>query len=340
MTSGNSKLSQGLCERLEGLGKALDQKHQLRVFDGGLVGFDGETESEVLENVTRKEARSPARPREGRQARSPQQRRGEWWWPPGAPGSLSTFHELEWLGGLGAIVSAYPDTRAAIHDNHAWVAVPAMPLGMQGPLAFFVVCYPRDRRFRVRGWGFWVQGGWLTPMGTRHTNYPDQSICAFEEGTWDRKLGLTALVDRYCEWAVRQLHFRVLGRWAGMQVGPNAVYRLHEFRDGELCHCDSGARYGACCRPIDEDAVAQNADVELLASITFTGGVPLGEQSTPPIVYRIAHGNFPSPAWIDHVVPAKEKRLAEAKGSDPSWRLRFSANSSASSRALLCRGVF
>lgn len=193
MACGNPKLSEMLRERLEGLGQALDQKQQLRVFDGGLVGFDNETESEVIENVTGKEARSAARPRPGRPARPRQQRprRGEWWWPPGASGSLGAVAQLEWLGGLGSLVSAYPDTRAAIHGDHAWFAVPARPMGVEGPLAILVICYPEDARLKVRGWGFWVHGGWLAPMGTRHTNYPDQSICAFaDDGTWTRSSGL------------------------------------------------------------------------------------------------------------------------------------------------------
>lgn len=341
MECGNRILPDELRERLRRLGYALDQKHQLRVFDGGLVGFDSETESEVIENVTGKEARSAARPWAGQRARARQQRprRGEWWWPPRASGSLGAFAQLEWLDGFGSLVRAYPDTRAAIHGDHAWMVVPARPLGVQGPLAIFVICYPQDRRLKVRGWGFWVHGGWLTPMGTRHTNYPDQSICAFpDDGTWTRRSGLTALADRYCEWAVRQLHFESFDRWAGMQVGPNALYRLHEFSDGELCHCESGARYGACCRPKDEASVARNPEAACLALINFTRGVPLGEQSTPTVVYQIAHGQHPSASWIGQVVSADERLAVAAKPNDRGWRFRFRANTSVSLKAMLSLG--
>lgn len=338
MECGNPKLSEMLRKRLEGLGQALDQKQQLRVFDGGLVGFDNETESEVIENVTGKEARSAAGPRPGRSARPRQQRprRGEWWWPPGASGPLGAFAQIEWLDGLGWLVNAYPETRTAIHGDHAWLAVPAMPMGVQGPLAVFVICYPRDTRLRVRGWGFWVRGGWLRPMGTRHTNYPDQSICAFpDDGTWKRRSGLTALVERYCEWTVRQLHYESFDRWAGMQVGPNALYRLHEFRDGEMCLCESGARYGACCRQKDEASVAQSPDTECLALINFTRGVPLGRQTTPAVAYRIAHGQFPPDSWIEQVVSVDERRAVAAKSNDRRWRFRFRANTSVSLKAVL-----
>lgn len=338
MGCGNLKLSESLRERLKSLGEALDQKQQLRVFNGGLIGFDNETEHEVSRNVTGKEVRSAAQPWPGRRARSRQQRprRGEWWWPPGTSGSLGAVAQLDWLDGLGSLVSAYPGIRAAIHGDHAWMAVPARPMGVQGPLAIFVVCYPRDTRLKVRGWGFWVNSGWLTPMGNRHTNYPDQSICAFaDDGTWTRRSGLTALADRYCEWAIRQMHFESFARWVGMQVGPNALYRIHEFRDGELCHCNSGARYGACCRPVDEALVAGNPDAEFLALINFTRGVPLGEQSTPVVVYRIAHGQFPPGSWIGQVVSADERRAVAAKSNDRRWRFRFRANTSVSLKAVL-----
>lgn len=337
MICGKSYLCAELRERLRGLGSALDQKQQLRVFDGGLVGFDHETESEVIENVEREEARSAARPWPGQapRPREPRPRRGEWWWPSGAAGAFGPFRQLGWLDGLEALVRAYPDSRVALHDDHAWLAVPAMPMGRCGPLAIFVICYPRDQRLRVRGWGLWVCGGWLEPMGTRHTDYPDQSICAFEEGTWQRRFGLTALADRYCEWTIRQLHFAWIGKWAGMQVGPNALYRLHEFRDGELCHCDSGARYGECCRPKDEASVARNPEAECLALINFTRGVPLGRQSTPSVVYRIAHGQFPAASWIEQVVSVRERSSVAANRKNWRWRFRFRANSSVSSKAVL-----
>lgn len=330
-------LSRALRERLRLLGQALDQTQQLRVFDGGVVGFNHETEHEVFENGTGKEAGSSARPRPGQRAQPRQQRprRGEWWWPPRAPGSLGTYDDVEWVGGLGSLVTAYPDTRVAIHHDHVWLAVPARPMGFNGPPALFVICYPRDLRLKVRGWGFWVHGGWLAPMGTRHTNYPDQSICAFpDDGTWNRRFGLTALVDRYSEWAVRQLHFHAFGRWAGMQVGPNALYRLVEFRDGERCHCNRGATYGTCCRPKDDDSFSRHPEAEILALITFTGGVPLGQQATPAVVYRIGNGDYPPANWSSKVISLEEKRSIAAKLNDRRWRFHYRANASVSLKAL------
>jgi hypothetical protein len=103
---------------------------------------------------------------------------------------------------------------------------------------------------RVSSWAWWTTGIWVGP---RHTNYPDGSICSFEEsdGTWNTRDSLVPLLDLHSVWLVRHLHLRHFGRWPGRQVLHTAYERVAENGACEFCGCDSGELYAACCQQRD-----------------------------------------------------------------------------------------
>lgn len=160
-----------------------------------------------------------------------------------------------------ALTSSYPGTKSAETTEAVWLRVPACVLPRLGYRALFVVAIVPSRK-TARGWGFW-EGGRLgmVPIGPRHTNYGEGSICAFDEsdGTWTYGDSLVTLLDLYTGWAVRHLHLARFGRWPGPQAFSRPLERLLESRDGEWCGCaNPKGRYGECCRSRDRELAARS----------------------------------------------------------------------------------
>lgn len=240
MKCGNSHLPTDLEERLRGFGSAIHQGLQLQVFDGGLVGFEAETENEVIKDVTGKEA--------GPQSGSRSRQRA---WTRGAQAADHAFGSDALEAAYGAqfrVLARHYQALAFEDRNGLWVVVRCNPLGPRGPEVHFVVAFPLDQRIAPRGWAITVVGKDSKPMSLKHTNFPDASICAFPHGhiAWPSPDGMVGLVDIFTLWAVRKLHRDHFGWWPGPQLGAGAHYRLREFDPREDCHCGSEKRYGDC----------------------------------------------------------------------------------------------
>jgi hypothetical protein len=142
-----------------------------------------------------------------------------------------------------------------------WLSARSQLLAGLGREAIFLIALPDNPDLEPRGWAFWDQGREIEWIGDRHTNFFDGSVCAYSstnDRAWSPGDDLRTLLDLYSVWALRHLHLAVIGRWAGRQYSlidpagqPVPYYRLVEFKDKELCSCDSGARYGNCCKSRD-----------------------------------------------------------------------------------------
>lgn len=156
---------------------------------------------------------------------------------------------------------AYPGATLTPDEHGVWLSARSQLLAGLGREAIFLIALPDTPEVEPRGWGFWQQGGEIEWIGDRHTNFFDGSVCAYSstnDRAWSVGGDLRTLLDLYSVWALRHLHLAVIGRWAGRQYAlldadgrPLPYYRLVEFKDDELCSCDSGVRYGACCKPRD-----------------------------------------------------------------------------------------
>lgn len=172
---------------------------------------------------------------------------------------VGTDFRAQYLRELGEVERAYPGSQHWHCDDCIWIIVQSALLPGVSPKANFAVRVPlEDKNERVRAWGFWgnhaIGFEWIGP---RHTNFPDGSICAFEQTdqTWLLGDSLIALLDLYTLWALRHLHLRTFGRWPGAQAVHFPYERVLELRDDEYCGCASSTRfYGQCCK---------NSDLEL-----------------------------------------------------------------------------
>lgn len=145
-----------------------------------------------------------------------------------------------------AVADAYPQVGVRRTINAIWYSLIVKPIASLQEEALIVMLSPFDPLRRVNSWAWWFPGIWVGP---RHTNYPDGSICSFEQtdGTWRRGDSLVTLLDLHCVWLVRHLHLRHFGRWPGHQVLHTAYERIAENGVEEFCGCDSGRPYAACC---------------------------------------------------------------------------------------------
>lgn len=241
---GNFDVSTDRLERLADLGSALDREQQLCVFDSGLVGFDHETESEVIHNVSQGKAQGPqagSRTRR-RQASRPRRR---------SSGTGHHFrsdaHERA-FGGEFRILAQHYEALAFEDKNGLWAVISSHPLGICGPQATFLIGTPFERRVQPRAWAFSRTGPKPRTFPLKHTNFPDASVCAFvkDDAAWTPQSGLTAFADHLTMWTVKSLHRELIGYWPGPQFGHGALYRRTEFLPQEWCGCRSGKRYGEC----------------------------------------------------------------------------------------------
>lgn len=170
---------------------------------------------------------------------------------PVARADLREHYEEELLGGLQ---DAYPGTRHWLKDDGLWLIAESSLLPGLSFKANFVVAIPFDGPC-ARSWGYW--GGAASGfswIGPRHTNYPDGSICAFDNAdhAWHIGKPIISLLDLYSSWAVRHLYLQAFGRWPGYQSVQVPYERVLELREDEYCGCENfGRRYAECCRERD-----------------------------------------------------------------------------------------
>lgn len=178
----------------------------------------------------------------------------------GASGEASSFtcrdEDSEIGRQIGGLMSAYPNTRVWQHSKGLWLHIRSFPIpGFEREVGFIVQVEP-ESTVPVRGWGFWHAGRMgATWIGSRHTNYNDGSICAFDSGdsTWKYWEPLVELIDLYSVWATRHLHLEMFGYWPGPQASFQPYERLLEFVDREHCGCDRPrGTYASCCKPSDQ----------------------------------------------------------------------------------------
>lgn len=279
---GSMDLSPKLLNRLASLGQALDKRQQLQVFDGGLVGFDCETESEVIANVAQGEAqRSPARSRAGQRATPPSWRRTS-----GSGHHLGSEAQQGVVGTELRILAQHYEALAFEDQNGLWAVVSSNPLGSGGPQIHFLIGVINDRRVLPRAWAFERLGVRARAMALKHTNFPDASVCAFvsEDRAWSPSDGLVAYADHLTIWAVKQLHRQIIGWWPGPQFGLGSLYRKLEFQPQEWCGCLSGRRYSDCHQAIDFLASDAPARAEFRAAF----GCEYSDRETPNAVLEAA----------------------------------------------------
>lgn len=291
---------------LRRIGEGLDARQPVRVTDGGIVFLDPDSaQSAVLETCyeQRQNARRPAaRSRQGaaRRERPPGRPR-----PPGAGpwvGRLSAAYQQQ----LEGVQRAYPGAALDLDQHGVWLFARSQLLAGLSREAIFLVALPDTPLVEPRAWAFWQQGKEATWIGDRHTNFFDGSICAYSptiDRAWSPGGDLRTLLDLYSLWALRHLHVEVLGRWPGKQyalLAPNGhpmpYYRLVEFKDDELCSCDSGGRYGACCKPRD---LTCDFMIEMQRFRAVHGGRGIRDRRPPEPILRWALEGATKPRIYD-----------------------------------------
>lgn len=292
---------------LRQIGAVLDFKEagSLRVLTRGEI-------ISIRDEPQTKKDSSNERQRKRRPTAGTRQRPAGWQGAPGgsrpsgtAPRFGSELRNL-YEGQIGLVREAYPSLQVVLDKDGMWLLAKSMVLRGLTREATFLIAIPYRHNLLPRAWGFWTAFGKLpTWIGPRHSNFGDGSICAFapQDDVWQDGGDLTTLIDLYSVWALRHLHLEVLGRWPGKQytlLGTNpaleALYRLSECKDDELCGCGSETlRYRQCCKPKD-----QKWDrLELIR--LFMAAMPGGFSSRRPPgeVVAFIDGRAPIPALKD-----------------------------------------
>ncbi|MBY8828833.1 hypothetical protein [Hephaestia mangrovi] len=285
-----------LVERLEELGRALDIEQSVSAYGGGRIRITDADRNEVVKNVTSEATQgSSAGSRQGQRSWS---RSGGSWsrgaWarrrPAGEPGAFSSEQARSLYAAETRSLAQEYDINCAETQLGIWVAAKSRPLGSRGPSVHFLIALPFNQEIMPRSWCFAGIGNGSKPLGLRHTNFPDASICAFvkEDRTWDYSDGLVALVDIYSVWALRQLHNEVFGWWPGPQLGLGALYRKTEFQPNEFCGCSSGKRYRDCHLASDllVDEQAAQAEFKRLFRTNYSN------RNVPAVVLNAAQNRW------------------------------------------------
>lgn len=212
---------------------------------------------------------------------------------PAAPGPPPRF----WGGSLRehyldslAELLAYFDAQVIQQQHGLWVVARVFPLGVDGPQFWLAIAVPFHQDSKPQGWAFLMKGNYVEPIGPRHTNFPDHSICADgeDEKGWYPIDGLRALVSLYSTWLFRQLYFQQFGLWPCRQWGATALYRRLEFHPDEWCGCGKNRRYRNCHMEADALLSEQEAVDEHIAKF----GSPYRKRTVPSAVMSFARSNW------------------------------------------------
>lgn len=262
------------------VGTALFEGRTLQAGHGGLIAVLNTPTEDVrgTNDGERQDVHRPE-PRQGQGRQGPprgprQSRRGS-----SDPAGAVLRGELLTAPATGQLRTHYPGARVwrEVGGNGTLLAVSIFPLGWEGPQADFAVAVPADPRHRVLAWGFWRVDGGAVWIGSKHTNYPDGSACAFpaDSGVWTEADGITPYVDRLAEWSFRHIFLDAEGMWPGIQEGAHVYYRLRHTHPHECCtRCSTLQRYENCCRSIDQAEFANHHPAEFVAIY----GCDVGEQ--------------------------------------------------------------
>jgi hypothetical protein len=281
MALGATSVPSHMRPTLHEVGRALDLDQQIRVLRGGIVvagaaTSDTEKKDQCYEpQGTPRPATGPRQGSAGRQGPASRSR---------SPGAVSRLRrgsiQSAYHAHLSELKSCYPTTQVWKDERGLWLAIESAVLPGLDFAATFLVGLPFAPDILPRAWGFWTSKESFRWIGPRHTNLPDGSMCAFapDARVWVPGESLTALTDLYSVWALRHLFLAEFDRWPGRQYGPCAFYRLVEFREQELCNCESGRTYFECCRPIDlaKDFLSSKREFD-----AWSGGCELAHRKAP-----------------------------------------------------------
>jgi hypothetical protein len=202
---------------------------------------------------------------------------------------------------------AYPGARIWRQVGGYWLLTESSVLPGSREQAVFLTAVSVSAR-EVRAWGFWRTGAlYLRPIGPRHTNFPDGSVCGFDQadGTWKFGDSVVKLLDIYTLWALRHLHLREYGRWPGPQRAHHACERMIEFRDDEHCGCEAPTGlYRDCCKSRDVAAVTASDVADYLLN---TGGMT---RKPPQVLSHVVRGAGEPPPLADIFKASRAVRLA------------------------------
>lgn len=276
-------------EMLARIGEQLDAGRQPRVHNGGIVKPSSPAVElqplgkEKADGRSRRKGRSAARSRQGSARRKGASRRPR---SSGAEPRLGSDDlRAAYEGQVARVAEAYPTLQAFPDDDGMWLLVDSSVISGLERKATFLVALPYRPGTVAMAWGFWSEDGKISWIGPRHTNFGNGSICAFspEDHVWSEGGDITRLLDIYTCWALRHLHLEVFGRWPGKQYSLGAepaiqaLYRLTDCKDNELCGCGSESlRYAECCKPAD----LQWNRIDLMKY--FLRNVPGGFQTRQP----------------------------------------------------------
>lgn len=279
---------------LRQLGLALDEDRPLHIGPDGFVTLEpqwAETHAENEDDERQGTGRPPTRPWEGSEGRA--------WWTAGEPprpfppvGNDDVRASYE--RGLADACDAYPTLSWLPDDRGIWLRAESAVLQGLNARAMFLVGVPFFGPIFPRAWGFWLEEAGPQWIGPRHTNMPDGSICAFVQSSGIWKIGgpLVGLLDLYTEWALRQAHLAVFGKWPGPQDAPNAYYRRVEFKDDERCSCQSGKSYADCCKSADSQRSLEELRAEFIAQM----GIDLLRNPPSAVVEYVSGGREEPPS--------------------------------------------
>ncbi len=305
--SGLDMVEDGL-DRLLAVGQGLDRGDLPLVFNGG-----------VVEPGSAPTVREPGLEEEhdGEQQVTPRRAEAGAWAAGGSAtarsGTASTPASIvgcgqvvELKGELSGVADAYPGVWVRCTPDSTFLLNVINPIQGLPDCALLVTAWPNSMTLSPTSWAWWTSGFWI---GDRHTNYyPAGSICAFEmeDGTWKRGQPAVTLLDLQAVWIARHLFLRRFGRWPGRQILHTAHERLVEQEPDEYCGCDSGRRYGECCR--DRDRRILPID-RLREYVAFRGRT--GRRAPPrPLVNWLVDSRAPTPAAGEVCAPTMVPRLA------------------------------
>ena len=161
---------------------------------------------------------------------------------------------------LDEVSTYYPSLISCGMDDGIWAIVQSYPLGRDGPRFWICAFLSYSDIFDPKAFAFSKITPIVRPVGFRHTNYPDASVCGYtaEDDAWRPGDSPLTLLNLYAEWIICQLYLALEGKWPGPQFGMDAIYRNLEFGPKDWCTCDTRRRYRDC------HMAADRVEVELL----------------------------------------------------------------------------
>lgn len=164
-------------QTLQDIGYQLDNNIYPVVKNGGVIMPSELSVTSIMgeetkdEETTSRRSKTRAWKRAARRQRSPNKT------PPLICADVQTQYGSE----LDAVYKAYPKTQVW-HQQDGLILLTESEIlfGLNRPATFLVVI-PYAKNLVVKGWGFWVGSINIDWIGPRHTNFPDGSICAFEQ---------------------------------------------------------------------------------------------------------------------------------------------------------------